>query len=322
MIVTVFSTKDTAGSGMKFAQALISEGHDAMAFVRDGHIYGYANHGDFTHPDIPDRILKSDVIHIKGDEFFNDANYGVVFDLVKKSNKPIVITVCGSGFRRMEKMFRAHIKIALQWHPIEDYIAECDVLTSITPDLCYEGYDIKWTPHACKEYDLPEKRSGVRHIRVGHSPSVRSKKGTNDVFLPAMKLLRAMRIGAHPHLIEKLSHSEAMKKKAECDVFFDQGIVPFYGMSAVEAMAMGKPVISRITKAVMSRDERLADCPVLALERPCPHCAADLIAEAIENKDALSIKTLEYFRRTHSYKAVSECLESVYKQAIKNKQSK
>jgi hypothetical protein len=319
MTITIFSTKDTAGSGMRFAQALISQGHDAKAFVRDQHHFGYSSHGDFGSEEIPDRILRSDVIHIKGDEFFNDANYGHVFHLVKKSDKPIVITVCGSGFRRMEKMFKASPKVALEWHPIQEYIAQCQVLTAITPDLCYEGYGIKWTPHAFKEYANVKKPSGVRHVRVGHSPSTRSKKGTNDIFIPAMKRLRDMRINAQAHLIEKLSHNEAMRKKAECDVFFDQGIVPFYGMSAVEAMSMGKPVISRITKQVISRDDRLVDCPVMALERQCPHCAAELIAEAIENREELSEKTIEYFRRTHSYKAVSECLEAVYKEAIQKK---
>lgn len=80
-------------------------------------------------------------------------------------------------------------------------------------------------------------------FRVGHSPSVREKKGT-DTFLRAIERLRRMGMKVRPVLIEDQTHAECLRiKAAECDAFFDSF---WLGMqcSGIEAGAMGIPVIA------------------------------------------------------------------------------
>jgi hypothetical protein len=307
MKVAMLSVNDHAGSAFQYRTAARSAGIDAKLFVVNAHQYGYQNDGliEYTNGFL-EEIYDCDVIHYKGDHLPSDPLFCGVHNL----KKPVVITVGGSGFRR----FAGERSVAHEWHPIEAYKSACEVFTAITLDLCYNGYGIRWLPHAL---NASFGRQEGRGIIVAHSPSKRQKKGTDSVFLPAMNIVKRAYPSVKVDLIEGVSYAECLKRKAACSVFFDQAVVPFYGMSAVEAMAMGTPVVTYITDDLFGKDSRLKESGITAFSSPTPEDAASAIIKAIEDRAQIEGKIKAYFQSVHSHEAVGKELTKVYELAIK-----
>ncbi|BDM79496.1 glycosyltransferase family protein [Acaryochloris marina] len=92
----------------------------------------------------------------------------------------------------------------------------------------------EWTPH----YNQLENRK----LRIGHAPSNRKVKGT-DIILNSLACLEKEGYEFELILVEGVSNSEAKKLYASVDVLIDQIFAGWYGGLAVEAMALGKPVL-------------------------------------------------------------------------------
>jgi hypothetical protein len=74
-----------------------------------------------------------------------------------------------------------------------------------------------------------------------HAPSAKSKKGTEAVLSALDKLAKT-----HPFdfkLLHQMPRSQALQTVAGCDVFLDQFTIGAEGLAALEAMALGKPVV-------------------------------------------------------------------------------
>lgn len=110
---------------------------------------------------------------------------------------------------------------------------------------------------------------------VVHAPTDRRVKGTRFV-LAAVERLRAAGVRFHFRLVEGLKHEEARKIYEAADLVVDQLLVGWYGGLAVEAMALGKPVIAYI------RDEDLGHLPSrMAGELPILRATPDGIEGAL-----------------------------------------
>lgn len=141
------------------------------------------------------------------------------------------------------------------------------------------------------------------YVRVGHSPSKRENKGTED-FLAAVDRLRARGVRIRPVLIEHATHAESVRRKAaECDLFFDSFWLGLQ-CSGIEAAAMGIPVIA-------------GDADVAAWhggENQTPYLFADTgdeladtlayLAEDPEAATAAGDRVASYVTRHHDYAAV------------------
>jgi len=104
-----------------------------------------------------------------------------------------------------------------------------------------------------------------------HAPTDRGVKGTRFV-LAAVERLRAAGVKFRFRLVEGLSHEEARKVYEAADLVVDQLLVGWYGGLAVEAMALGKPVIAYL------RDEDLGRLPPgMAAELPILRATPDRI---------------------------------------------
>jgi glycosyltransferase involved in cell wall biosynthesis len=103
-----------------------------------------------------------------------------------------------------------------------------------------------WKPH----YTQLESQ----YLRIGHAPSHRKVKGT-EIILNALNALKSEGYCFDLVLVEGMSNAEARKLYETIDVLVDQLFAGWYGGLAVEAMALGKPVI------VYIRDEDLKFIP-------------------------------------------------------------
>lgn len=106
----------------------------------------------------------------------------------------------------------------------------------------------EWQPS-----QLPPMPGGV--LRVAHAPSSREVKGTRIV-LDVIKSMQADISMIELDLIEGLSHEEARQRYLMADVIIDQLKIGWYGLLAIEAMALGKPVICMIDDDAAERTEQ------------------------------------------------------------------
>src|SRR5438874_5006420 len=84
---------------------------------------------------------------------------------------------------------------------------------------------------------------------VVHAPSSRARKGTEHV------IAACERLGVELDLVEGLDHREAFERYRNADVVDDQLNAGWYGVFAIEAMALGKPVVTFLHDEAVRRTE-------------------------------------------------------------------
>jgi hypothetical protein len=101
----------------------------------------------------------------------------------------------------------------------------------------------------------------ARALKIVHSSNHRDLKGT--VYLQnAIDSLRLKNVDIELLVVENLSNSAALEIYRTADIIFDQCLIGFHGYFALEAMALGKPVMSFIRKPneyLLNSEE----CPII-----------------------------------------------------------
>ena len=126
------------------------------------------------------------------------------------------------------------------------------------------SYDaIRWVPEATvipPGIDLaavtPAPPSGRRRPVVVHAPSSRRRKGTDHVVAACEDLDVELRI------VEGLHHDEAFERYRDADIVVDQLNAGWYGLFAIECMALGKPVVTFLHDEAVARTEEAFGLPV------------------------------------------------------------
>lgn len=307
-MVTMLTHTDYAGSGHKIIEALSRWGYDSDIFSRRpsssfGHPTKNLVTGD-NRERIQQRIDESDIIHIKGDWPAVDGYMG--FNIMHRN----VVQTVGGGFFRKKGIGGG---AGLGKFEMKEYRAS--LKTAFTPDLCYPEYSNIWTPHPI---DSGSEKNIWRMPTLPilmHMPSNRSKKDSWFI----MKVLNEVkrRIPCIIKIIEKVPFSEAIEMKKEATIFFDQFLVGFYGNSAIEAMQYGIPTACYISNAARNQaGERLDKCPIIS-ERKDIGAWVDMIVKLLESDMGnLSKETKEWCDTHHSYEAIANQWDTLYKTII------
>jgi hypothetical protein len=111
---------------------------------------------------------------------------------------------------------------------------------------------------------FPDEAS-VAPLRVVHAPNHREYKGSRYLEA-AIATLREEGADIELVMVERVSNDEALRIYRSADVIFDQCLIGFHGYFALEAMALGKPVMCYIRKP----DEYLLhpnECPIINTHR-------------------------------------------------------
>jgi len=178
------------------------------------------------------------------------------------------------------------------------------------------SYDaMRWVPHA--EFVPPgidvasiEPAPPTDRARplVLHAPSSRRRKGTEHV-LAALEGLDADVL-----LVEGLDHREAFERYREADIVVDQLNAGWYGLLAIECMALGKPVVTFLRDEARRRTER-----ELGVEVPLVSATAEtlraqlepLVADASERR-RIGAASRAYVERVHDVERVADRLLALY----------
>ena len=168
-----------------------------------------------------------------------------------------------------------------------------------------------WAPaEAASAHD---GRSGP--VVVVHAPNHRAVKGT-DALVRACEALRAEGLQVTLRLLEGVPNDQVREEMRQADVIAEQFILG-YGLTAMEGMSLGKPVVSNLTDEryyeVFRAQTRFAQCPIVS-------SSTDQLQETIRRlviDPALRARTgmasREYVLREHSYPALARLWEAIYR---------
>jgi len=146
-------------------------------------------------------------------------------------------------------------------------------------------------------------------LRVVHAPSRRGAKGTGQV-LSAVAKLKSEGIPVELRLVEKVPNDEAREIYKWADVVIDQLRIGWYGVLAVEAMALGKAVVCYV------RDDLKHYLPYpfpMAVANPenVYHILKDLALHPEEVR-SLGHRARQYVEELHDAQKVADILLQVY----------
>jgi glycosyltransferase involved in cell wall biosynthesis len=154
-------------------------------------------------------------------------------------------------------------------------------------------------------------------LRVAHAPSKRRVKGTEAV-LAAIDSLRARGAPIELDLIEGVPNREARLRYAAADLVIDQLRIGWYGMLAIESMALAKPVVVQLDEQAAAETEEAFGLE-LPLVRAGEQDLEGVLSDLIERRDSLpelGRRGREYAERVHGHTAVARKVLEIYERVM------
>jgi glycosyltransferase involved in cell wall biosynthesis len=178
------------------------------------------------------------------------------------------------------------------------------------------SYDaIRWVPGATvippgidlAAIEPPPPTDRARPVIV-HAPSSREKKGTEHIVTACDGL------DADLHIVEGLHHEEAFGLYRDADIVVDQLNAGWYGLFAIECMALGKPVVTFLHDDAVHRTEE-----AFGVEVPLVSVTAETIRERLRvliadagERNRIGAASRAYVERVHDVERIADRLLDVY----------
>jgi glycosyltransferase involved in cell wall biosynthesis len=143
---------------------------------------------------------------------------------------------------------------------------------------------------------------------VVHAPSSRGRKGTEHVIAACEQLPVELEI------VEGLHHDEARDRYRAADIVVDQLNAGWYGLFAIEAMALGKPVLTFLHDEAVRRTEEAFGVPVPIVRATKETLADDLrpLVESAEERRRVGAASRAYVERVHDADQMADRLLALY----------
>jgi len=178
------------------------------------------------------------------------------------------------------------------------------------------SYDAaRWVPDAdvvppgidLREFEPAPPSDRARPLVV-HAPSSRGRKGTEHVIAACEQLPVDLEI------VEGLHHDEARERYRAADIVVDQLNAGWYGLFAIEAMALGKPVVTFLHEEAVRRTEEAFGLPVPIVRATKETLADDLrpLVESAEERRRVGAVSRAYVERVHDIEQVADRLLAIY----------
>jgi glycosyltransferase involved in cell wall biosynthesis len=143
---------------------------------------------------------------------------------------------------------------------------------------------------------------------VVHAPSDRVRKGTEHVIAACAQLPVDLEI------VEGVHHEQARERYAAADIVVDQLNAGWHGVFALEAMALGKPVVTYLRPDYVEKAERAYGLPV-PLVPATKETLVDALRPLVESparRREVGAASRAYVERVHDVDRVAERLVDLY----------
>jgi len=162
------------------------------------------------------------------------------------------------------------------------------------------GLDLRpFTPHPPSDNPRP---------LVVHAPSNREKKGTPYVIEACEQLPVELDI------VEGVNHEEARERYARADIVVDQLNAGWHGVFALEAMALGKPVLAKLDQQTVEESAQ-----GYGIRVPIVPATKDDLVEALRPlvtepalRREIGAKSRDYVEQVHDIDRVADRLLAIY----------
>ena len=179
------------------------------------------------------------------------------------------------------------------------------------------SYDaLRWVPDAhvvppgldLNEYKPPPSEDRRRAV-VLHAPSSRKRKGTEHVIAACEGL------DVELDIVEGLRHDEARRHYERADIVVDQLNAGWYGIFALEAMALGKPVLSYLRpEAVQQTELELGvEVPIVPVTKETLRDRIAELATSAGERLRIGASSRAYVERVHDADQGAERLIAIYR---------
>jgi glycosyltransferase involved in cell wall biosynthesis len=143
---------------------------------------------------------------------------------------------------------------------------------------------------------------------VVHAPSSRARKGTEHVVSACAEL------GVDLEIVEGLDHREAFERYRRADVIVDQLNAGWYGVFAIEAMALGKPVVTFLHDEAVRRTQE-----AFGLEVPIVNATKETLVDALRplvesggERQRVGAASRAYAEEVHDLERMTDRLLALY----------
>lgn len=224
---------DTGGQSMRGKAVLEAAGHTVRVIVRSDHQFGYAQAERWRDDEVVREAYSwadTVILHNQPAELFAKVDDG--------STKRLVVHHHGTRFRQAPiRHYRAAEAIGAT-----QIFSTVDLLLQIPAGGHGEWFGQVIDVEAMQAIRTEHYRPGRRFGHVVHCPTNQQIKGTRWVKMAG----RQMRYEATFQIVSRRPWSYALQVKAGADVFIDQ-LALGYGNNAIEAWAMGIPVLGGVS---------------------------------------------------------------------------
>ena len=213
---------------------------------------------------------------------------------------------------RDEREVRARLDAFGRWADVilgnNDLVEDLPRLDGV---LAYPIDPDDWDP-------VPEVEDGVVH--VVHSSNHRHYKGTRFV-IEAVEQLQAEGLAVELDIVEGVGLKEARRRYAAADVIAGDFLLGGYANFGVEAMALGKPLLSYLRERTARFHPEWRDSPVV---NASPENLTAELRRLVLDRDLrreLGRRGPEYVRRVHSLRAVGSQLDEIYRRVWRTRRA-
>ncbi len=264
-------------------------------------------------------ILKYDVFHF----YFGSTLLPRYYDLpiLKRMNKKMVMEYAGSDIRQKSIAERKN-KFALVKVEDEKGIrrrilsVSKYIKTAIVGD--YELYEyiqgyFKNIVIIRQALDIHDYKPTIPSLHkkvpfIVHAPSDKRIKGTEHILEAICKLKKEYNFQFK--LVHGVKHEDVKKIYEKADIIVDEMLGGTYGVLAIEAMALGKPVICYIREYLKKKYPK--DLPIISANPDTIYSVLKILIKDAKLRHELGEKGRAYVEKYHDARKIAEKLIKVY----------
>lgn len=265
-----------------------------------------------------------DVFHFHGGQVFlgeTDLFHGLDLEALKFFGRTLIMHFHGSEIRNPDyvaalgRKYRTlpPISTDAQISRVNFLKGYVDKFVVATPDLIRLVPGSYYLPDSVGEEWFSEEKFAKKRSNefvVVHAPTRRKLKGT-DYIIEACRNLRKKGYDIRLRLVENVPNDKVRKIYSEADVFVDQLLIGWYGVAAIENMAMGNPVVAYVEEELKSK--YAPDLPIISASKKD---IQDVLESLVRNRVQLSKSRMEFrnyaLKYHHSVRNARKLLE-IYK---------
>ncbi len=310
MKVLLVANNDWANAGYTYTEALKSVGVDATMVKGSKHHLHYPNQGMLYQYNIPKTIQlmqEADIIQI-----MHSLTPGWLRNV---RNKKIVVFHGGSKYRCNIEAKNKEF----------NHIVEMSIIQ--TPDLLGKGAkNERWimapvdTNKLLPVYDV----GSSDNIVIGHNPSSTITKGSDKILKIINKLKNKHKNIDYRFSPDPTNWKAYIKKVSTCDIYIErmmipeeEGIKPVCSITALEAAALGKVVITNFDYIdLYEKEYGNFDLCVANSEEEMEYMLDRFLYMTKDRLLEYKIKCREWAEKFHSYEAIGNRLKKCYEEIL------